>query len=76
MRTTFNVAGMHCDGCERSIGTALEQIAGVRIVSADHESGIVVVDSADDTERDALAAAIEEAGYDVLPDPGRRLPLA
>jgi copper chaperone CopZ len=76
MRKTFSVAGMHCDGCERSIGEALKQVDGVTAVSADHQSGTVVIDGDQDVAEDALRAAIEDAGYDVLPDGGRQLPMA
>lgn len=75
MATTFNVAGMHCDGCERNISEVVLRIPGVSSVRADHEQGTVLVEG-DPIDRDAVTAAIEDAGYDVLPDQAERLPLA
>ena len=32
----IDVRGMHCGGCERSVRTAIEALAGVRSARADH----------------------------------------
>jgi len=70
----INVAGMHCDGCERSISNALDRLEGVSEVKADFESGSVVV-TGEGLEPGAIAAAIEDAGYEVVPEDGKRLPV-
>lgn len=74
--TTLKVSGMHCDGCERSIATSLKRIDGVADVSADYESGLVKVRLDRDVDAATLEGAVEDAGYDVIPDDGRHLPLA
>ena len=74
-RTTLKVAGMHCDGCERSISNALARIDGVTSVDADFQTGVVEVSLDTEVDRATLEGAIEDAGYDVLPDDKRPLPL-
>ena len=74
--TTLNVSGMHCDGCERSIANALKRIDGVAEVSADHESGVVTVRLDREVDAATLTGAIGDAGYDVIPEDGKHLPLA
>lgn len=62
----LTVAGMTCDGCERSIRAALERIGGVLAVTADHRTGAVVVDADREIPGDELARAIDDAGYEVV----------
>lgn len=71
----LNVAGMHCDGCENSLKRALGRIDGVLAVTADHEAGTVVVDAEHAIEREELARAVSDAGYEVVPDDDTRLPV-
>jgi len=73
---TLNVTGMTCDGCERSVQNALARIEGVASVEADHTDGTAVVSLTTPVERKKLVEAVEDAGYDVLPDERRQLPLA
>ncbi|MGQ0575484.1 MAG: heavy-metal-associated domain-containing protein [Pseudonocardia sp.] len=42
-KTTLQVEGMTCSGCEQRIGTALRRVDGVREVTADHNTGEVAV---------------------------------
>jgi len=72
----LNVPGMHCDGCEESIKRALSRIEGVREVAADHRTGKVSVTAEPVPARTVLVSAVEDAGYDVLPDQARPLPMA
>ncbi len=60
----IDVRGMHCGGCERSVRTAVEALAGVRAARADHlaeevevtyDSGVVGLA--------AIRAAVAEAGF-------------
>ncbi|MFB6201075.1 MAG: heavy-metal-associated domain-containing protein [Halorhabdus sp.] len=64
-RRTFTVTGMSCDGCEQTVENALQAIAGVTRVDADHEGDTVAVVAEDGVADGDLAAAIEDAGYDV-----------
>ncbi|MFB6219947.1 MAG: heavy-metal-associated domain-containing protein [Halolamina sp.] len=64
-RTTIEVSGMACDGCEQNVENALSDLAGVRRVEADHEAGTVEVAAEDDVAEDDLAAVVHDAGYEV-----------
>lgn len=63
---TLSIDGMTCGGCAASVKQALEGVTGVKEaeVSLDNHSATVRFD-ADATERAALVAAVEEAGFDV-----------
>ena len=61
----FDVLGMTCSHCERAIETEVSAIAGVRSVTADAASGTLVIESAQVLEVAAVAAAVDEAGYEL-----------
>ena len=71
----LKVAGMTCGGCEASVKRALERIEGVTEVRADHGKGIVAVEAEGEIERSALESAVEDAGFSVVSDGGKNLPL-
>ncbi len=62
----LQVDGMDCGGCEQSIQKAVQQIAGVEGVTADHQSGRVQVIFAAEPDEPAVRSAIEDAGFDVV----------
>ena len=61
---TFSVPGMTCGHCEASIKKEVGAVAGVTGVDVDLETKDVVV-TGTSLDRDALVAAIDEAGFDV-----------
>ena len=63
---TIAVAGMTCEHCVRAVTAEVSKIAGVERVDVDLARGAVSVVSADPVDLDALAAAVEEAGYEVV----------
>ncbi|WP_435747805.1 heavy-metal-associated domain-containing protein [Nocardioides sp. SYSU DS0663] len=63
--TTWTVSGMTCGHCEASVREEVGEIAGVESVTADHATGEVVVTSTEPLQRDAVAAAVAEAGYEL-----------
>lgn len=65
-RRTIEVSGMSCDGCERNVESALNNVTSVRRVEADHEAGTVEVVVEDDVGDDDLGNAIHDAGYEVV----------
>lgn len=65
-RQTISVSGMSCGGCERNVETALQNLAGVSRVDAEHEADAVDVVFEDSVSDDEVNAAIEQAGYDVV----------
>jgi copper chaperone CopZ len=60
---TFVVAGMTCSHCELSVQEELGELSGVHDVTADSATGLVTVTSDGPLEREAVDAAVEEAGY-------------
>jgi copper ion binding protein len=60
---TVTVTGMTCGGCANSVRTEVGRIDGVTSVDIDLASGRVTVDSAAPVTRDAIAAAVTKAGY-------------
>lgn len=63
VESTWSVTGMTCGHCEMSVQEEVGELPGVLEVRADHTTGTVAVTSAEPLDRDALAAAVEEAGY-------------
>lgn len=63
MNQTFNVQGMTCGHCERSVTQALKAVDPQSDIRIDRATGRVEVQS--DAPREALAAAIAEEGYRV-----------
>jgi len=63
----FDVHGMHCDGCVNSIKSGLQKKDGVLqvAVSLTDSSALVTYDP-DRIRPEALAAAIEELGYETV----------
>lgn len=62
-RHTHRVAGMSCQHCINAITAEIGQVDGVRRVTVDLDHDAVTVVSDHPLARDAVAAAIEEAGY-------------
>jgi len=63
--STYTVIGMSCDHCVNAVKTELGKIDGVTGVDVELSSGRVRIDSdalVSDTE---IAAAIDEAGYEL-----------
>ena len=63
--TTYDVTGMTCDHCVRAVTQELEDLDGVTSVSVDLGTGAVTVVSDRPLERDAVATAVDEAGYEL-----------
>lgn len=61
---TLSVPGMTCGHCKASVETELGKVPGVASVSVDLDTKLVVVTGAA-LGRDALVAAVDEAGFDV-----------
>jgi copper chaperone CopZ len=61
---TFSVPGMTCGHCEAAIKQEVGAVTGVTGVDVDLATKDVVV-TGTSLDRDALVAAIDEAGFDV-----------
>ncbi|MGY1948717.1 heavy-metal-associated domain-containing protein [Nocardia asiatica] len=64
--TTVTVSGMTCSHCVSSVSEEIGAITGVTSVDVDLASGRVTIDSEGPVERDAIAAAVDEAGYKLV----------
>ncbi len=61
---TLSVPGMTCGHCEAAVKQEVGAVAGVTGVDVDLDTKDVAV-SGTDLDRDAIVAAIDEAGFDV-----------
>ena len=61
---TLSVPGMTCGHCEAAVKGEVGKIVGVAAVAVDLDTKLVTV-SGDELDRDAIVAAIDEAGFEV-----------
>lgn len=64
---TFHVTGMTCGHCERAVTEQIGRVPGVDAVVVDLPAGTVTVTTAKPVDRAAIAAAVDEAVYALLP---------
>ncbi|MEU6790671.1 copper ion binding protein [Nonomuraea wenchangensis] len=62
---TYTVKGMTCGHCVSSVKEEVGEIAGVTSVEVELESGLLTVSSDEPVEQARIAAAVEEAGYEL-----------
>jgi len=62
---TISVPGMHCNGCERNVSSALMEHAAVESVEADALTGAVRVRLSQDVSESELAEQVAAAGFEV-----------
>ena len=65
--STWTVRGMTCGHCVASVAEELAELPGVEQVDVALDGGRVVVRSATHLDRSDVAAAVEEAGYELVP---------
>ncbi|MEP7054623.1 MAG: cation transporter [Actinomycetota bacterium] len=64
---TFAVQGMTCAHCVHAVTSELNKLPGVSAVEIDLATGLVSVDSEAPLQRVSVAAAVDEAGYELAP---------
>ncbi len=64
--TVVTVRGMTCGHCVAAVRDEVGQIVGVTDVAVDLASGAVAITSASALDAEAVAAAVDEAGYEVV----------
>lgn len=64
--STWTVTGMTCGHCVSSVTEELQEVEGVQSVDVTLETGEVVVTSAEPLDREAVEAAVTEAGYQLV----------
>lgn len=63
---TFHVTGMTCQHCVNAVSEEVAKVPGVRAVDVDLASGAVTVESDAPVDQAAVAAAVDEAGYELV----------
>ncbi len=63
---TYRVSGMTCGHCVNAVSTEVGGIPGVRDVQVDLGSGNVTVASDAPLDTEAVRAAVDEAGYELV----------
>ncbi|MCM2392116.1 heavy-metal-associated domain-containing protein [Streptomyces albipurpureus] len=64
--TVYQVSGMTCGHCEGSISAEISAIVGVTSVKAVAATGQVTVVSEAALDEEAVRAAVDEAGYELV----------
>ena len=64
--TNLIVNGMMCEGCENRVKNAIKNIEGVENVTADHNTGKVIVISDNEVSEEIIKEALEDIGYEVV----------
>ncbi|RMI42740.1 heavy-metal-associated domain-containing protein [Streptomyces triticirhizae] len=63
---TYQVSGMSCGHCEGAVRAELKSLPGVTEVSAAASTGLVTVTAEAPLDDDAVRAAVDEAGYELV----------
>ena len=66
MEHTYLVKGMTCQHCAAAVTEEISELSGVTGVDVDVGSGRVVVQSESPLDTIAVAAAVTEAGYELV----------
>ena len=66
MLTTYKVAGMTCGHCVSAVTMELSLLPSVTAVDVDLEAGLVAGTSDAQLDEALVAAAIDEAGYELV----------
>lgn len=64
--TVYKVSGMTCGHCEGSVSDEISAIAGVTSVTAVASTGEVTVVSTAPLADEAVGAAVDEAGFELV----------
>ena len=65
--TTFTVTGMTCAHCRRAVTEEIAAVDGVVSVADDLATGTVTVTADRPVDRADISAAVDEAGYALVP---------
>ena len=61
----FTVTGMTCSHCERAVTAEVSKLDGVTRVAVDLATGTVITESVETLPLEDVAAAVDEAGYEL-----------
>ena len=65
MKKKINIEGMSCNHCVMHVKNALSEVEGVKSVDVNLQGKYALVEG-DNTSNEALKAAVEDAGYEVV----------
>ena len=63
MNYIIKTEGLHCGHCDAAVETELMKVTGVTDADANHETNTVQVECSGEVAAEALAAAVEAAGF-------------
>lgn len=66
MKKMITIEGMSCQHCVRHVKEALSDLDGVTTVEVDLASKTADIEASGDVRDEAIKAAIEDAGYNVV----------
>ncbi|MFI8822407.1 heavy-metal-associated domain-containing protein [Streptomyces sp. NPDC053431] len=66
LTTVYQVKGMTCGHCEGAVSAEISEIAGVSSATAVAATGLVTVVSSAPLDEEAVRAAVDEAGYELV----------
>ncbi|MFI6012161.1 heavy-metal-associated domain-containing protein [Streptomyces sp. NPDC051243] len=64
--TVYKVTGMTCGHCEGAVSKEISALDGVTAIQAVAKTGEVTVTSAAPLDEEAVRAAVDEAGYELV----------
>jgi copper chaperone CopZ len=64
--TVYKVSGMTCGHCESAVSQEISALQGVTGVTAVAQTGEVTVTSTTELDQEAVRAAVDEAGYELV----------
>ncbi|MGW3107570.1 heavy-metal-associated domain-containing protein [Streptomyces sp. NPDC001100] len=64
--TVYKVSGMTCGHCEGAVSREISALDGVTAVTAVAKTGEVTVTSTAQLDEEAVRAAVDEAGYELV----------
>jgi copper chaperone CopZ len=64
--TVYQVSGMTCGHCENAVSQEISALDGVTAVTAVAKTGEVTVTSTAALDEEAVRAAVDEAGYELV----------
>lgn len=65
METTLKTKGMHCKSCEMLISDSISEIAGAKVLSANHANGEIKVQYENAQVLEKIKQAIRKEGYKI-----------
>lgn len=71
VQKVYDVKGMTCAHCVQAVSSEINGLPAVREVQVDLPSGKVTVTSEEPLDTAAVAAAVDEAGYELVGGEGR-----